>query len=97
VLKRTAQIMLTRVGAHCSPLLMHQLDAVVGYLEAGRWMRERGFSVPHRYRKNQQLWEAPATRASFSSHSVAMLSWWKVIAAGTGARLAPAAPIDIAS
>jgi Macrocin-O-methyltransferase (TylF) len=60
IAKRAVQVALTSVGAHCSPLFVHRLDAVVGYLEVGRWMHERGFPIPHRYPTNQQVWEAVA-------------------------------------
>lgn len=58
--KLTTQTILTRVGAHCSPQMIHRLDAVVGYLEVGRWMRERGFSVTERYASSYELWEGVA-------------------------------------
>jgi hypothetical protein len=32
--------LLTWTGGHLSPLLLHKLDAVLDYLEVGRWMRD---------------------------------------------------------
>jgi hypothetical protein len=64
---------LTQLGAHCSPRLIHQLDSAVGYLAVGQWMRERGFAVPRRYRELTDLWDAVA--AGFRDEKVLYLEF----------------------
>jgi hypothetical protein len=48
---------LTRVGARCSNRTIHLLRATVNYLEVGRWMRDRGFEVPHRVERREEIFE----------------------------------------
>ena len=43
--KMAIQSLLTWTGGHLSPLLLHKLDAVLDYLEVGRWMTDRHLTV----------------------------------------------------
>jgi hypothetical protein len=60
VARRGLQSLLTRVGEHLEPHHVRQLNAVVNYLEVGRWMRSRGFVDFPRYRTRQELHAAAA-------------------------------------
>jgi hypothetical protein len=48
---------LTRLGTRCSRRTIHRLNAVVNYLEAGRWMRERGFDTGRRVDTREEIFE----------------------------------------
>lgn len=49
---------LTRLGARCSPSHIHGLNAVLNYMETGRWLRARGFGDPPRHLTREQLYAA---------------------------------------
>lgn len=40
--------LLTRIGRHCSPVHIHQINSIANYLELGRWFRQQGFQIPPR-------------------------------------------------
>jgi hypothetical protein len=46
--QRALKSALTRLGERCSPRTIHRLNAVVNYLEVGRWMRAHGFDTSRR-------------------------------------------------
>jgi len=52
--------LLTRLGAHCSPNLIHKLERQLNYLEAGRWLRDKGFVLPPRCRSREEVFDAAA-------------------------------------
>ncbi len=45
-LRTRTQELLTRVGPLFRPRHIHQLNALLNYLEAGRWMKAKGFDPP---------------------------------------------------
>jgi len=49
---------LTRLGARCSPSHIHGLNAVLNYLETGRWLHAWGFGDPPRHTTREQLYAA---------------------------------------
>jgi hypothetical protein len=51
---------LTRIGARCTPGILHRLDATLTYLHVGRWMRDRGFHVGKRCDSREEVFAAIA-------------------------------------
>lgn len=49
--------LLTRAGRHLSAHAVHNLNAVVNYLEIGRWMRERGYKPSYHLVAKEDFWE----------------------------------------
>jgi macrocin-O-methyltransferase TylF-like protien len=41
--------LLTRIGEHCSPVHIHQINSTANYLELGRWFRQEGLQIPLRF------------------------------------------------
>jgi hypothetical protein len=56
ILKET----LTRIGSHCSERTVHRLNAVVNYLEVGRWLHERGLEPGLRLESREEVFAAIA-------------------------------------
>ena len=48
---------LTRVGSRCSTEFIYGLDAVINYLEVGRWMKSRGFTNAPRLSNRYDIFE----------------------------------------
>jgi Macrocin-O-methyltransferase (TylF) len=48
---------LARIGGHLSDRTIHNLNAAVNYLAAGRWIREKGFRAEHLFSRNEQFWD----------------------------------------
>ncbi len=48
------------MGARCSAETLHRVNAVVNYLEAGRWMRAHGFEPNVRLDRREQVFDAVA-------------------------------------
>ena len=59
-MQRALKSALTRVGERCSPRTIHRLNAVVNYLEVGRWMRAHGFATGPRLDTREQIFEVIA-------------------------------------
>jgi hypothetical protein len=57
---RRVKELLTRVGARLPTRSTRALNAVVNYLEVGRWLKERGFVVPSRYDSRGEVFAAVA-------------------------------------
>lgn len=57
-LRKFTQVLLTRVGAHCSPSHIRNLNAALNYLEVGRWLKDRGFQTSPRVAERDQLYTA---------------------------------------
>jgi hypothetical protein len=55
--QRAVKTALTRLGERCSPRTIHRLNAVVNYLEVGRWMRAHGFATSPRVDTREQIFE----------------------------------------
>jgi macrocin-O-methyltransferase TylF-like protien len=49
--------LLARAGSHLSDRTIHNLNAGVNYLAAGRWMRKNGFSPAHIFQRKEQFWD----------------------------------------
>lgn len=54
---RLVKATLTRIGSRCSPRTIHRLNAVVNYLEVGRWLREQGLEPGRRVDTREQVFE----------------------------------------
>ena len=63
-MQRAVKSGLTRVGARCSPRTIHRLNAVVNYLEVGRWMRAQGFDGVPRLSTREQIFELIAAEVA---------------------------------
>jgi hypothetical protein len=48
---------LTRIGAHCSRRTIHRLNAIVNYLEVGRWMQAHRFAPERRFARREELFD----------------------------------------
>lgn len=48
---------LTRVGASLSSDTIRKANAVLNYLETGRWLRASGYDVPNRFRTREELYD----------------------------------------
>jgi hypothetical protein len=55
--QRVVKSALTRLGERCSPRTIHRLNAVVNYLEVGRWMRAHGFAAEPRVDTREKIFE----------------------------------------
>lgn len=64
---------LTRVGARCSPRIIHNLNALTNYLEVGRWLREHNLEPAKRCRTREQLFDLLAGR--FADDAVLFLEF----------------------
>ena len=62
MLHRLLTSTLTRIGAHLTSTHIGRLDSVVNYLEAGRWLNEKGFEAKPRYATREDLYKAIAER-----------------------------------
>ena len=51
---------LTKIGAHVSTTTIHRLNAIVNYLETGRWMRAHGFDRVARFPTRYALFDSVA-------------------------------------
>jgi hypothetical protein len=58
----TLKYALTRVGAALSPETIRKANAMLNYLEAGRWLRARGYHLPSRFRTREQLYDQVGAR-----------------------------------
>jgi Macrocin-O-methyltransferase (TylF) len=47
---------LTRLGASLSPDTLRKANAVLNYLETGRWLRACGYELPHRFSTREELY-----------------------------------------
>ena len=61
---RLVKATLTRIGSLCSPRTIHRLNAVVNYLEVGRWLREHGLEPARRVDTREQVFEAVAAEVA---------------------------------
>lgn len=57
---RSFKALLTRVGVHVSARTVHRLNAMLNYLEVGRWMAAHNFDTTHRARDRRQIYAAIA-------------------------------------
>jgi hypothetical protein len=55
--KTIGKYLLTRLGSRFSPKSIYNLNAVVNYLETGRWMRANHYEVRHRVQRAKQLFD----------------------------------------
>jgi len=62
--QRLLKSALTRVGARCTPAILHRLDATLTYLHVGRWMRDRGFHVDSRCVLREDVFAAIAANVA---------------------------------
>lgn len=53
---------LTHIGKRLSADSVRKLNAVVDYLELGRWMRARGYDVTHRFKTREELFDIVAAK-----------------------------------
>ncbi len=75
---------LTRLGAHLSAGQVRKLDAILDFLETGRWLRARGLEPRRRSRNRQQLWEQladpladrPVLFLEFGVFRGESMRWW---------------------
>jgi hypothetical protein len=51
---------LTRVGAHCPPRVIHRIDKLHNYLDTGRWLKDNGFIIPPRLKSRDEVFAAAA-------------------------------------
>jgi hypothetical protein len=58
--QRAVKSALTRLGERCSPRTIHRLNAIVNYLEVGRWMRAHGFETSRRLNTREEIFAAIA-------------------------------------
>ncbi len=49
--------LLTKIGSLCSKNSLHQFNATLNYLEAGRWFKAKGFDLPSRFKNRYQLFD----------------------------------------
>jgi hypothetical protein len=92
--KQFAGELLTRIGARCSPTLLHQASDVANFLAAGRWMRQHGFT-PRRVRHKNDVFAVAAAdvkdeRVLYLEFGVAggwSLRWWSESLRNPEARL----------
>jgi hypothetical protein len=56
-----AKVVLTRVGSRCSARTIHRLNAVIDYLEVGRWLSAQGFDTSRRFGDRVELFEHVAS------------------------------------
>lgn len=56
-MQRALKSALTRVGERCSARTIHRLNAIVNYLEVGRWMRAHGFETGPRFDTREEIFE----------------------------------------
>jgi hypothetical protein len=49
--------LLTRIGGRLSFGAIHNLDAIVNYLDVGRWMREKGYIAGTRMSRREELFD----------------------------------------
>jgi hypothetical protein len=62
--QRAVKSALTRLGERCSPRTIHRLNAVVNYLEVGRWMRAQGFERSRRVDTREEIFAAIAAEVA---------------------------------
>jgi hypothetical protein len=62
--QRVLKSALTRVGARCTPSVLHRLDATLDYLHVGWWMQARGFRVGSRYDLRDDVFAAIAANVA---------------------------------
>ena len=55
---------ITRVGAHLPEVTLHNINAVVNYLETGRWMRAHGYTPTNRVDRREEVFDAIAAEAA---------------------------------
>ena len=53
---------LTLIGKRFSSKSVRKLIAIVNYLEVGRWVREGGYDVTHRFESREELFDLVATK-----------------------------------
>jgi len=44
--------------------MIESLDAIINYLEVGRWMRANGYDINHRLKRREQLFDTVAARVA---------------------------------
>jgi hypothetical protein len=71
--RKLTQVILARVGARVSPSHIHNLNAALNYLEAGRWMKANGFDNSPRYQTRELLY--PAIGSKIESEKVLYLEF----------------------
>src|SRR5580700_10353934 len=54
----TLKQVLTVIGPHLPVRSVYSIQAVVNYLEHGRWMKDHRFVVDHRVERKEQVWDA---------------------------------------
>lgn len=86
--------LLTRVGARLSSRTVHNLNAALNYVEAGRWMAARGFDTSRRAAHRfdtyaaiaRELGPAQVLYLEFGVHRGESIARWSELLQGTGCR-----------
>lgn len=87
--------LLTRIGARLSVRAVHRLNAVINYLEVGRWMAAQGFDTSRRvldrretYQKiAETLGDVPVLYLEFGVHRGESIRIWSELLINRGTRL----------
>lgn len=94
-MKRRVKEALTRAGAHLPLDAVRTLNAIVNYLEVGRWMKARGYDAAKRFERREDLFEAiaqdldarPVLYLEFGVHEGGSLRRWADLLRHPDARL----------
>ena len=87
--------LLTRVGARLSVRAIHRLNAVINYLEVGRWMAAQGFDTSRRVLDRREtyqtiaegLGDVPVLYLEFGVHRGESIRIWSELLKNSGTRL----------
>jgi hypothetical protein len=93
--QRLVKNALTSVGRRCSARTIHRLNAVINYLEVGRWMREHGHADVPRVSSREEVFGAMAREVAdeavlyleFGVYEGASMRWWSRTLRSPDARL----------
>ena len=74
---KTYKYALSRFGAHLSAETIRKANAVVNYLEFGRWLRAYGYSPSVRFRNREALWDHIASAVGAAKVLYLEFGVWK--------------------